>query len=222
MTAPGRVLDVAGLPLPGGEDTLALVPLERPVFDQLLHEHPAPAGEDRVFDPETLGPALISACAAAPLLTVGEARALFDEWPAGDADAVFDACLDLCLPLPSDRAWWRLEREGRLAAEMAYCAPLGIPHSHFLGGPPGWTDADRDLALAWDARRRATCPGCGTRSDQWAGNPQAFEVEYDDCPGCWLLAKARNKLERDQPQHVHTHLVPATDGDDDPEAGDVP
>lgn len=225
MSAPGAVVDVAGLGLPGDVYTLALAPLDRPEFDALVHAHPAPPGEDRLFDLDTLSPALIAACAVAPTLTVDEATALFDgdDWP--DAQAIADLCFDLCLPKSTDRAWWRLEREAPLAEEMAYCGPRGIPHSHFLGGPLAWSDVDRDLALAWEARRRATCQGCGLRRDQWTNadgrfDPQAFEVDFDDCPGCWLLMTGRKKLEGDAAQHIHVHLARATDDDEDDDGGE--
>lgn len=215
MSSPGRVIDVAGLPMPGGQDTLALAGVDRVVFDQLVHDHPPAAGSG-LFDVDGLGPVLIAACAADPILSPTQAQALFDDWPEPDAEHVFGVCLELCLPAPSDRAWWRLEREPRLAAEMDYCGPRGIPHAHFLGGPAGWTDIDRDLALAWQARQQATCRGCGTRPDQWANDPQAFGWDARDCPGCYQLSRARKAIseqDKDALDYLHPFLAPLVDGD---------
>lgn len=225
MTAPGRVLDVAGLALPGGADTLALAPLPRHEFDALLHQHPtaAPDGDERLFDPDTLGPALIAACSAAPRLTLAQARAVFDDWPHLDALAVFDTCLTLCLPSPVDRAWWRLERDPTLRLEMDYCGPAGIPHSHYLGGPPVFTDVDRQLALAWTIRRRATCGSCHTREDQWRRDREAFTPTEVACTGCTEKRMAEAQLsEREKDEGVQIVLVPKdlTDDEPDPLGGD--
>lgn len=213
MTAAGVVLEAAELDLPGGSDTLALARPEPHVFDQLAHDHPVADGDDP-FDLQAMGPELLAVCAAAPALTVEQTTDLLTWWPAGDAQAVLEECLALCLPTAVDRAWWRLERDLQLRAEMEYCGPNGIPHSTFLGAGIGiWSEHDRELALAWDLRRRATCR-CSTRRDQWHGNPQAFEVDAFDCPGCYALAKARKQLKDDQHDHVHLFLTPATDDDD--------
>lgn len=71
---------------------------------------------------------------------------------------------------------------------MDYCGPRGIPHSQFLGGPPVWTQDDRDKALAWAELDRQTCRGCGTRPAEWepskGGDRHAYEFLPDICPGC--------------------------------------
>jgi hypothetical protein len=71
---------------------------------------------------------------------------------------------------------------------MAYCGPRGIPHSVFLGGPPGWTPDDRDKALAWQEMQRQTCTSCGTRPEEWdpedGGDRAAYLYEVVVCPGC--------------------------------------
>lgn len=76
---------------------------------------------------------------------------------------------------------------------MDYCGSAGIPHSHFLGGPPVWSDADRDKALAWQERKRSTHDRCGTRREEWdpseGGDRQAFEYVPDVCPGCEALER---------------------------------
>lgn len=218
MTLPGVVLDAAELNLPGGQDTLALAPCERPVFDRIAHDHPAADGDDP-FDLQGMGPELLAACAADPRLTVEEARDLLGWWPYGDAQEVLERCLGMCLPTAVDRAWWRLERDPRLRAEMDYCGPAGLPHSQFLGGMPLWSEHDRELALAWNLRRRATCAGCNTRRDQWDGNPQAFDADAEECPGCWVLSRARKRLKDDQHEYVHVYLTPSAGDDDDDRGG---
>jgi hypothetical protein len=215
MTQPraGVVLEAAELGLPDGHDTLALGPLERHEFDHIAHEHPPDDGDDP-FDLHAMGPELLAACSAAPKLTVPQATALLDEWTHGDAQAVLAQCIALCLPTAVDRAWWRLERDPRLRAEMDYCGPAGIPHSTFLGAGIGlWDEHDRELALAWDLRRKATCR-CNTRRDQWKDDPQAFDVDAFDCPGCYALSRAAKQLKEGQSEHVHLFLTPAS-GDDD-------
>lgn len=81
---------------------------------------------------------------------------------------------------------------------MAYCGPRGIPHSHFLGGPPAWTDEDRDKALAWSERERQTHHKCGTRRDEWdpdrGGRRDAYDYLPDVCPGCEALERAEAVL----------------------------
>ena len=134
--------------------------------------------------------------------------------------ALLEACLGLCLPTAIDRAWFRLERDMRLRAEMDYCGPVGLPHSTFLGAGIGmWSEQDRELALAWQQRKQATCGRCGTRHDQWLTadgrlDPQAFEAVAEECPGDYALHVARKALKDDQGDYVHVFLVPATDDDD--------
>lgn len=82
---------------------------------------------------------------------------------------------------------------------MAYCGPRGLPLLHFLGGPPGWTQHDRDAALAWLIRERRRCQGCGTLREDWdraaGGHPHAYRAERSQCPGCAALETSR-KLAR--------------------------
>lgn len=226
MTATTVVLDAGDLDLPGAARDLTLHRPEGHVFDRIVHEHP-PVDDEDPFDLRGMGPELLAACACAPQLTVEQAGAVLADCAAGDADAVLEQCLALCLPTPVDRAWWRLERDGRLRAEMDYCGPAGIPHSQFLGGLGLWDDHDRELALAWDLRRRATCTGCHTRRDQWLDDegrvdPHAMDVDWEECPGCYRLSRAKKAAtegggERgaDVLEYTFPRLVPADDLDDD-------
>jgi hypothetical protein len=81
---------------------------------------------------------------------------------------------------------------------MAYCAPIGMPHSQFLGGPPRWTPEDRDKALAWQELQRQTCSGCGTRADEWdpnkGGDRRAYVAEVRVCPGCAVRERGEADL----------------------------
>lgn len=217
----GRVLAIPDdLDLPGsfGADTLALAGVDRHVFDAIAHDHGAVDQSGAMRDQPAFTTALLTACALAPLLDPVQARTLVDQWPSGEVEWLLEECLRLCLPEPVDRAWWRLETEPRLRAEMDYCAPLGLPHSHFLGGPADWSAHDRELAMGWAMRKAQTCPGCGTRRDQWERDRQAFDAELYDCPGCFLRAAAEKQLPDESRAHVHVHLAPAVDdpdGDDD-------
>lgn len=81
---------------------------------------------------------------------------------------------------------------------MAYCGPLGIPDSHFLGGPALWTQDDRDKALAWQEMDRLTCRGCGTRPEEWnpnkGGDRNAYVAEVQVCPGCEVRERGETDL----------------------------
>jgi hypothetical protein len=211
--APGVVLQVPDdLGLPGGEDTLALAPVGRDVFDRIAHDHPA--GADRpgsLVDVEAMGPALLSAAAVDPLLSEQDARTVLDEWPAGEVDALLEEVFALVPSDPVDRAWWRLERDTALRLEMDYCAPLALPHSVFLGSTSTvWTGHDRELALAWELRRRATCPGCGTRPDEWERDREAYipDVRGPD-KGCEVKQMTESQLsDEDRKAGVHVILEP--------------
>lgn len=68
---------------------------------------------------------------------------------------------------------------------------MGISHSHFLGGPPQWTDADRAKALESARWQRSVCSSCGTREQDWnpaeGGREDAYDVTVWRCPGCERL-----------------------------------
>lgn len=74
---------------------------------------------------------------------------------------------------------------------MAYCAPRGIPHSEFLR----WSPDDRDKALAWQVHELERCPSCGTRHEEWSGDPHAFTWEPRACRGCEVKAQGEDDLE---------------------------
>ena len=93
----------------------------------------------------------------------------------------------------------RLREDARLASELSYTVPLGIPHSHFLGGPDVWTAADRDKAAAWTEMQRQTCGGCGTRAEEWdpgmGGDLRAYATEMRVCLGCVAIERGQKQME---------------------------
>lgn len=88
---------------------------------------------------------------------------------------------------------------------MGYCGPRGIPHSHFLGGPPRWDPDDRDKALAWHLHELERCPSCGTRPEEWdperGGDRNAYVGEARHCRGCEVKAQADDELEHHRSEY---------------------
>lgn len=82
----------------------------------------------------------------------------------------------------------RLRDDGQLFEELAYCVPLGIPHSGFLS----WSEDDQDKALAYQRELRSRCQGCGTREEDWEKDRDAYITDVKICPGC-----ARTEAEHD-------------------------
>lgn len=80
------------------------------------------------------------------------------------------------------------------------CEVYRIPHSHFLGGPPVWTQTDRDKAIWHLQLKRATCPSCGTHPHDWdpaeGGDPNAFVATERHCKGCQRLELAREQSDK--------------------------
>jgi hypothetical protein len=88
---------------------------------------------------------------------------------------------------------------------------MQISHSHYLGGPAAWTDADRALAEAYVEWKNGFCPDCGTREEMWdpkqGGHRHAMVAETHRCPGCELKEQLRSQLPSDS-KGVHVRLVP--------------
>ncbi len=96
-------------------------------------------------------------------------------------------------------------------AELAICDRAGISHSHFLGGPPVWSDSDQDKAVAFHDFRTAQClGGCGTELADWdperGGHPEAFIAGTRTCPGCRVIAEENDNL-RARAEAVGVHSL---------------
>lgn len=76
---------------------------------------------------------------------------------------------------------------------MDYCGPRGIPYSTFLD----WDDLSQSAALAWQARERDRCGGCGQHRSDWLDDhgqelrQRPAEVVDVFCPACSDLEAAR-------------------------------
>jgi hypothetical protein len=110
---------------------------------------------------------------------------------------------------------FRIKADPGLARELAYCVPLGLPHSVFLG----WDPDDQDKALAWGAQEQAKCQRCRTDPAEWdpklGGSRTAYIVEDRRCLGCELLDMASRDLSKQQDTAgIHLGLVPNDEPDD--------
>lgn len=80
------------------------------------------------------------------------------------------------------------------------CEAYRISHSHFLGGPPVWTQTDRDKAVWHLLWKRRTCPSCGTHPDEWdpekGGDPNAYAVGEHYCEGCHRLQVGQDAADK--------------------------
>jgi hypothetical protein len=92
----------------------------------------------------------------------------------------------------------------QLREELAYCVPLGIPHSRFLS----WAEEDQ----AFLRERSTVCTGCGTRQADWDRDRFAYVAESHQCSGCELLAQEQENLPK-QAQGIRSYLVPRSPAD---------
>lgn len=82
---------------------------------------------------------------------------------------------------------------------MAYCGPIGLPHSRFLG----WDELDQDKSIAWMLDERAKCPECGTYPDEWLDDsgrdvdPPPYVTEIVRCIGCVHQDDAHKRIPKD-------------------------
>lgn len=117
------------------------------------------------------------------------------------------------------RAGRAIDTDPALAERLAYCVPLGIPHSVLLGrdpvaeGPP-WTSDDLELALAWRRLQAECCPQCGTRRRDWfdatTGEPleePAVAVALQRCAGCEAAAHAADGIAKSE-RGMHVQFLP--------------
>lgn len=192
-----------------GTITLALASLGRPAFDALVEAHPPTKAKD-LWAQGTFAPALIAASVTGfgvdddpqmlGRIDVATARTWWDDWPPDAAEDLFTRCVALNIT-SIEWARRRLVRDPRLAAEVAYCAGAGIPHSAFLG----WAERDQDLALADKVRAADRCPGCGVPA-ALMGVLEAFEVVSVGCVHCEALALAEASIPGEHRHRYHHHL----------------
>lgn len=204
-----------------GTITVALTALGRPRFDTLVEAHP-PAKAKDLWAQGTFAPALIAASVTGfgsdddpyQLGRIDEAtaRTWWDDWPVDAAEDLFGRCVALNIT-SIEWARRRLDRDPRLAAEVAYCAGAGIPHSSFLA----WAERDQDLALADRVRAADRCPGCNVPA-ALMGVPEAFEVVSVACVHCEAKAAAEASIPAEHRHRYHHHLQ-ATDHVDDQTRG---
>lgn len=94
---------------------------------------------------------------------------------------------------------------------MAYCGPLGIPHSHFLGGPNRWTPLDQAKALWWKTFEAQRCPSCGTRDEEWdperGGSIRAYIPVEHQCLGCVVRSGPEKDVQKDDAPGLTIRLV---------------
>lgn len=86
---------------------------------------------------------------------------------------------------------------------MAYCVPLGIPHSRFLS----WDPTDQDKALAFVRERQTTCR-CGTQMHEWEKDKFAYVGQQRQCPGCEVLEQERENVPDHAAGFTHVYLTP--------------
>jgi hypothetical protein len=95
--------------------------------------------------------------------------------------------------------------------EMTLCQDVyKISHSHFLGGPPEWTQLDRDKAIWKNIRTKEKCSNCGTREAEWdplqGGDRQAYTVRAYRCRGCEVKAMYPEALLESLGKGVYLYL----------------
>jgi hypothetical protein len=86
---------------------------------------------------------------------------------------------------------------------LAYCVPLGIPHSEFQA----WDLEDREKALAFTREKAKVCAGCGTRAEEWKADRFAYVAQQWYCPGCDLIEQERENV-REDAKGVTIYLAP--------------
>ncbi len=195
-----------------GTVTLALASLGRPAFDELVEAHP-PQAATGLWQEATFAPALIAASVASwsvpyadedphwlGRIDVPTAATWWNEWPVDAAEDLFTRCVTLNI---SSIEWARrrLERDRRLAGEVACASALGIPHSVFLG----WSERDQDLALANDVIAADRCPGCGVPAAAM-DDPAAFTVVSRACVHCESKAGFEAAIPSEHRHRYHLHL----------------
>lgn len=99
----------------------------------------------------------------------------------------------------------------RLRRELGICEKYGISHSHYLGGPPTWTQDDRDKAEQFARWQSHVCARCGTHEDWWdpaaGGHREIMVPATRRCHGCQAIEDEQASIPKDQ-HGVHVYLTP--------------
>lgn len=168
----------------------------------LVDEYPPRPGDPGPWNEATFPAALISACTD---LDLRSAAVLAEDTDLGDD--VTATCLRLSQPGALQWARDRIATDPRLAAELAYCAPRGIPHSMFLS----WPGRDQDLAITWAEAQADRCPGCGVPSSDMT-DPGAWRPRVRPCLHCESTAQARDSIPPEHQSRVQIDLIPGDRG----------
>jgi hypothetical protein len=103
---------------------------------------------------------------------------------------------------------------------MAVCRQYQISYSHFRGGPPEWTSADRDKAIAYEYHLRSRCPRCATSEDDWKdedGRPleePQWTAIVDHCTGCEEMGRVEESVSSEQRSRgFFTRWIPTDEWD---------
>lgn len=98
---------------------------------------------------------------------------------------------------------------------MAYCGPLGLPHSKFLD----WDPTDQDKALAWLGFEKSKCPSCNTFPSEYLDAegrmkyPPPYRVYTEICYGCVAIHDKNEEMtkmshDKQPPVGIHMRMVP--------------
>jgi hypothetical protein len=92
---------------------------------------------------------------------------------------------------------------------MYLCAEVyKVSHTEFLS----WSEGDRKKAIAWEIRRRQTCPSCGTREEEWQTGQRLYAPSKKSCIGCKELEKATKSIPDKMRGWTRAILVRVTSG----------
>lgn len=104
LNKPARTKEVT-LAIPDGDGAMieyvfTLRAIGSKTYDVLVGMHPPTADQKKegaAYNPDTFGPALISACSVSPSLTVNEAKELWEseEWSRGEVMELFVAAVEV-------------------------------------------------------------------------------------------------------------------------------
>ena len=97
---------------------------------------------------------------------------------------------------PIDLGHWgmRLRADPVFAAEMRVCREWSISHSQFLG----WSEVDREKALAYVIHEGQRCKDCGIHPEDWPveTDEPLYEVDATRCFGCQTIQNWLDNYQR--------------------------